>query len=133
MRKIKSSAKSKSGIKQILCGALTVWAMFFILSFVFSVILFSGDDPTGSTALFSMIAFILSGGIGTLVNRKIFSRCDKNIPLISSLVCALAYAVISIIASGKLSLGSLITALCFLGASALASITKKKKAKRHAH
>ena len=132
MKKSKSGTKSKGGIKEMLFGTLMIWGLFLLFSLIFAIILFSGEDPTGSTALFSIIAFVLSGALGTLLNRKLFARCDKNVPLISALISAIAYAVISVITSGKISVGALISALCFLGSAVLVSLPKKKKAKRHA-
>lgn len=132
MKKSKSDTRGKGGIRNTLLGALIIWLLFILFSFILAIILFSGDDPTASTALFSIIAFIVSGALGTLINRRAFRQSAINVPLFSSLLCAFIYAVISAVASGRISFGALITAICFIGASILVSIPKRKKAKRHA-
>ena len=132
MKKTKFTSKSSGGIKPMLLGALVIWSAFLVLSLAFAVVLFSGDDPTRSSALFSLIAFILSGAVGTAINKKI-SLPEKNTALLSALVTALVYLCVSAVVSGRISFGAIISAACFMGASAIVGIPKKKKAKKHGH
>lgn len=131
MRKTKFCAKSSGGIKSVLSGVLIIWCTFLLLSLSFSVILFSGDDPTRSTSLVSIGSFVLSGAIGTLINRKLLPSADKRTPLFSSLFTVLIYLSASAILSAGISLGAIISSLCFMGASFLVGIPKKKKVRKH--
>ena len=132
MRKTKSSLKSSGGIKPMLFGALVIWCTFLLLSLIFSLILFSGDDPTRSTALLSIGAFVISGALGTLINRRLIPSADKSTSLLSSLLTVIIYLLVSVVLSAGISLGAVLSALCFMGASALVGIPKRKKTKRHA-
>ena len=133
MKKSRSGRDSKSGFKSIILGAAVIWCLFIVLSLVFTVVLFSGENPTGSTALFSLISFIASGGLGTLLNKKLFKSCEMNAPLFSALLSAAVYLVISAISSGRISIGCLINTLCFVLISLLFSVARKKKNKRYTH
>ena len=132
MKKTRGARDNKSVFKPIVLGTAVIWCLFIALSLIFSVILFSGENPTGSTALFSLISFIASGGIGTLLNKQFFKSCEVNSPLFSALLCAAIYLVISAVASGRISIGCLINTACFILISLLFSIKRTKKSKRHA-
>lgn len=131
MKKSRSVKANQSKILPIALGFLTIWGIFFSLSLIFAIILFSGDDPTGSTDLFSLISFMAAAAIASLINKRIFKSCAANAPLLSALLSALVYLLISAVASGKISMGCIISAACFILIAALASIQKKKKVKRH--
>lgn len=131
MKKTRSYKREGSLPKQIVLGSLLIWSIFIVFSLIFAVILYSGDNPTASTKLFSLISFTASGGLGSLLNKKIFSS-DMNVPLFCAVLCALVYIMISCISSGKIYIGALISAVCFILISVIASLTKKKKPKRRA-
>lgn len=133
MKKTRSASKSAGGIKEFILGILIIWCSFIVFSLIFAAVLFSGDDPTGSASLFSLIAFILSGAVGTVLNRRLFSRSDKNVPLFSALISAVIYLVISTVVSGRISIGALVSMLCFAGSSLAVAIPKKKRQKRRTH
>ena len=133
MKKTKFSAKSSGGIKPVLLGSLIIWCTFLLISLIFSVILFSGEDPARSTSLVSIGAFVISGAVGTLINGKLLSPVDKKTARFSSLLTVLIYLSASAILSAGISLGAIISAICFMGASMLVGIPKKKKARKHRH
>ena len=130
MKKTRSDSRSKSTLKSILFGILIIWGLFFVLSLLFTVILFSGQDPTGSTSLFSLISFMAAGALGTLLNKRFFKGYPTNTPLFSLFASAIIYVAISAIITGKISIGCLISAVCFILLSMLCLIKKKKKIKR---
>ncbi len=130
MKNSRFAAKGAIGIKGALLGTLVIWCVFLIFSLVFAAVLFSGDDPTGSTSLFSIIAFVLSGGIGSLINRMLFSRTEKNVPLFSAVLSTIIYLCISAVASARISLGAIISAISFMGAAMIATFKRRKKQKR---
>lgn len=132
MKKSRSGKGSQSKIIPIALGTLIIWGFFFALSLVFTVILFSGDDPTASTALFSLISFVASGALATLINKRIFKSSAVNAPLFSALSSAIIYLVACTVASGRISVGCIINTACFILICMLASIQRKKKSKRRA-
>ena len=133
MKKSRAARDNKSVLKPIVLGTAVIWCLFIALSLIFTVILFTGENPTGSTALFSLISFIASGGIGTLLNKQFFKSCEMNTPLFSALLSAAVYLVICTISSGRISIGCLINTVCFILISLLFSVTRKKRNKRHTH
>ena len=123
MKKSRFNGGGKSAIKDIAFGTLIIWGAFLVLSLLFSLILFFGDDPTANTALFSLIAFMCAAAIAALINKRLFQSSSLNAPLLSAIFSAVLYLIISGIVSGKISIGAIISAL---------SLRKKKKTKRHA-
>lgn len=133
MKKSRANKGSKSVFKAILLGTLLIWSVFFATSLLFAVILFSGENPTASTSLFSLIAFLISGAAGTLLNKILLKSCKLNAPLVSALLSAGIYIAISTVASGKISTACLINAFCFTVIALLFSLAKpkRKRVKRH--
>ena len=132
MKKSKSGMGKKSIIKPIALGAVMIWGIFLLLSLIMTAILFSGEDPTSKPALFSIIAFILSGALATLINKRIFKSYALNTPMLSALATAILYLSISAVICGGIKIGALISAACFITMTALLSLSKPKKARRRA-
>ena len=127
MKKTRSYSASGSALKPIAVGFLVIWGSFIILSLIISLILFNGDDPTERTSLFSLIAFIGAGAIGTLINKRLFKLASLNSPIISAVAAVIVYVVTSAIISGKIGIGCLINAVCFILISLLFSAKGNKK------
>lgn len=127
MKKSRYTKESGSAFKPTILGALVIWISFLAFSLICTFILFSGSDPTPRASLFSLISFMAAGGVGSIVNKQLFRSSRSNAPLFSSLLCALIYVFISSVSIGKISIGSLATALCFTVISALATMSRKKK------
>ena len=105
MKKSRFNGGGKSAIKDIAFGTLIIWGAFLVLSLLFSLILFFGDDPTANTALFSLIAFMCAAAIAALINKRLFQSSSLNAPLLSAIFSAVLYLIISGIVSGKISIG----------------------------
>ena len=131
MKKSRYTKGNSSAFKPILLGALVIWLLFFAISLAFTVILYSGNDPTPKTALFSLISFMTAGALGSLINKKLFGVGAAKAPLFSALLSAAVFVCISAISMGKISVGTLISAVCFMLICTLASLKRRKKQRRH--
>ena len=132
MKKIRHGAKKSSAGRSVALGVCFIWGFFLLFSLIFTAVLFSGENPTASTALFSLIAFMLAGALGTIANKRIFASCPINAPLFSAIATVIIYLSISAIISGGIKFGALISTACFLLIASLLSLSKKKKAKHRA-
>ena len=129
MKKTRYAKGNGSALKSILLGALLIWILFFVISLVCTFILYSGNDPTPKATLFSLASFMLAGAIGSLMNKRIFHPSLSNAPFLSALLCAIVFIFLSTVANGRLPIGTLISAVCFMLISAIASVPKRKKQK----
>ena len=125
------SVRSSSALKPILLGVLVIWSVFFALSLVCTVILYSGSDPTPKAPLFSLISFMTAGALGSLINKKLFGVSMARAPLFSALLSAGLFVFLSAISMGRISVGTLISAVCFMLICTLASLKGRKKQRRH--
>ena len=132
MKKFRHGAEKRSAVRSIALGVCLIWGFFLLFSLIFTVILFSGENPTASTALFSLIAFMIAGALGTIANKRFFASCSINAPLFSAIATVIIYLSISAIISGGIKFGALISTGCFLLIVSLLSLYKKKKAKHRA-
>ena len=132
MKKARHTARGGSLLKPILLGSLMIWILFFAITLLCTVVLYSGNDPTPRATLLSIISFMLAGALGSLIGKRLFRTDLVNAPFLSALLCATVFVFISAIANGKIRLGTLITAVCFMLISALITLPKRRKQKRHA-
>ncbi len=130
MKKIRHGAKKSSAVRSIALGVSLIWGFFLLFSLIFTVVLFSGENPTASTALFSLIAFMLAGALGTIANKRIFASCPINAPLFSAITAVIIYLLISAIISGGIKFGALTSSICFITVAFLLSLLKKDKTRR---
>ena len=131
MKKRFISGSTGSPIKSVLIGTLAIILSFFILSLIFTVIAYSTDDPTSKSPLFSVLAFVLSGGIGAAVNVKLMGVDVGARTLLPSVISLVLFLIISAGCSGGISGGSLMSALIFslVTIFALFLAGRKKRAK----
>ena len=133
MKKNKYRVSEGSKLKKCLFGTLTITFGFLLFSLVATLFLYSTDNPTANVALISMIAFILSCGIGTFINMKLFYDGSFNSPLISSVIAIALYLSISAIASGSFTVPALINSVSVAFASLLALFLGKKRTVKSIH
>ena len=126
MKKMRYAKGNTSTLKAMILGAVIIWVCFFALTLISALILYSGNDPTSKATLFSLISFVASGAIGSFINKRLFHSSSVNIPLSSALLCAVIYVFIASATSGKILIGSIISAACFLLISSLFSLPKRK-------
>ena len=131
MKKTRYTKGNSSIFKPILLGALVIWLLFFVISLVCTVILYAGNDPTPKATLFSLISFMAAGAIGSLINKKLFGTVATKAPLFSALISAAVFVCLCAVSMGKISVGTLISAVCFMLICTLASLKRRKKQRRH--
>ena len=114
MKKNRFRTGGNPKLKNLVFSTLLIFALFTLLSLLITVVCYSGENPTANITLLSMAALIASGGIGSFVNMKLFYDGEFHSPLIAALISAAVYLVISLIASGRLAIPSLINVACFI-------------------
>ena len=72
MRKTKFENGRSSIVKRIIIGCFVICAVFVIEALAASAVLYNLTDPTANIKLISMALFVLSGGIGSFINSKLF-------------------------------------------------------------
>ena len=129
-----TSQSTPGFIKGILIGTAVIAAAFAIASFAIALIIYSTDDPTAKTGLFSIIAFVLSGAAGAFINTKLFGQRNTALPFISAAFALVLFFIASLISAGSLSGGHILSALCFAVVTLLSAfLAKSKKSARRTH
>ncbi len=120
--------------KVLLLGTVIIIITYLALTAIIGIICYNSADPTKNIELYSMLALVASGGIGTFIGAKLL-RDSGFIPALFPAVITLAlYIILSMILSGgTLSLSHGMNILCFCLLSALAAFlgTARSDKKRH--
>ncbi len=134
MRKRFKAKNKENPIKSVFIGILTIFITFLVTSFVITIVAYNSSDPTAKTGLFSIISLVLSGAIATFINTKLYGKENVIYPFLSSLTALVIFMITSLIMCGKISGGTLMSALCFTLAAIFAIfIGKMKKHARRRH
>ncbi len=129
-RKIKIGEGSKAK-KFILC-ALIQPILFLVFAFIFTIICYNSKDPTANTQILSIVSLLLSGGIGSFIITKLGKESGPFLSIVSSLLSIAVLLIISLVSNGKITLASLMNALCFILISLFFTVLgKHKKTKMH--
>lgn len=122
--------KARSPVASVFFGMLILTVSFITTSLVIALIAYNTPDPTAHEGLLSILSFVISGGVGVFINTKLFGRDKTTLPLFSSLFILIIFLTVSLISCGKITVGSIMSSLCFILVTLfLFFIAKRKPAK----
>ncbi len=129
MKKQRGLKNKSSGIPSLLFGVLINAAIYTALVFVFTVIAFFGDNPTGLSRIFSLAALLITGVIGGVSVGK------RSEGAYTALFSALAFSIIMlllgvIISNTAPGVGNFINYIIYIIISAVFSRLAAKKKDR---
>ena len=113
-----SRVNERSNIANILLGTVIHVIVFLCISLIFSAIIYNTKDPSAKIKLWSILSFVASGVLGSVLNAKIFKYNSKNC-IISLITISIIYLAFVLIVNGKIPIPCIINAICFIAASML--------------
>ena len=124
-------SKENPVLKVFLCMAISALSII-LLSLAFAFVANISKDPTGNLGLFSLAALIISGAIGGFTSAKIKKDSAVIFSALIAVGMALIMMILCVIINGKVSGGSLMNYLCYIGVSTVFSVWGSKE-KKHRH
>ncbi len=129
MTKMKKQDKGRYGIRGLLYSSLITFGIIIVISFIFSLIAASADNPIAKTDIFSLLSLIISGVVSSFICSK---RFGMGKALLSSLFVILIMLLLGIVfSSGRLSGSAFMNYGCFFGTCAVGSYLGRKREKKH--
>ena len=104
-------------------GVFAIAVIYLLISFVISAVRYGSSDSTANIPLFSALALVLSGAIGTFFSAKISGSETVMLSMIPASAATVVFTLITLIATGgKIELFHAVNMLCFLALSFLSAI-----------
>ena len=121
-----------SPLRSALLGCGIIFVIYLLSLAAVCAVCYFGEDPTKNLELYSMLALVASGGIGTFISAKVFGSEGYLTAIFPATLALSAYVILSfIISRGALSLPHAMNMLCFMLLSALAAFLSRGRTDRH--
>ena len=120
--------KERGSVRVLLLGVPFQALSLAVFIFVTSLIASASENPTSLVGLLSIIALLISGIISGFIIGKYKGEGGMLASLLSALLFSLILLLIGIIsAKGELSLGVLISYVCYVAVAGLGALLGKRR------
>ena len=130
MTKRKPTSNDTSRFRLMLFGTLGSIILFFVISFVFSLISLLLNDPLGIVGIISIMALILCSIVSSFVISRIGGAGGAFTAILSALLFSLIMLLLGLaLSGGKMHFGCIVNYLIYMAVSSVSAYFARPRAR----